>query len=155
MTHHVAEDKQDLHLDVCVGILQGLHDVWQQDLWFSCLSEAQNFLLVRWSKTTLAKTLWSLSTSLLSTFLSGGAGVAAAASWQTVAMGALRGTWESRGKEGNAGEQIVCVPCSATLFSDRPKQADGLVTFHAWKAPQAPIRPLHGNEGIWNCHPTA
>lgn len=47
MTYHTSEDKQGLHLVVTVGILLGLHDVWQQDQHFSCLHEAQNFLFVK------------------------------------------------------------------------------------------------------------
>ena len=82
VTHHVSEDHQGLRLDICVAILEHLHDAWQEDLHLSCLYERQSFLFVKRSKTTLAKMLWSPSTSLLSGFLAGGGtGVSAAASW--------------------------------------------------------------------------
>lgn len=35
--HDVLNDKQGLHLDVCAGILQGGHDLWQHHPHFSCL----------------------------------------------------------------------------------------------------------------------
>lgn len=39
----VAEDSQGLHTDVAVGILQLLHDLWQQALQSYCLHETQQF----------------------------------------------------------------------------------------------------------------
>ena len=145
MTHDILEDQRGLHPDVFVGILQRLHNVWQQELNFSCLNEAQNFLFVKWSKTTLANMLSLLSTNL------------PFSSWcrnrcSSLLAGGGYGMWESRGR---AGEQRLPVPCLATPFSNEPKGADGLVTFQAWKAPPVPTSPIHSREGARSRHPSS
>ena len=110
VTHHVSEDHQGLHLEICVVILEHLHDVWQEDLHFSCLYERQSFPFVKRSKTTLAKMLWSLSSSLLAGFLAGGGtGTSAAASCHGGGRGHADGDAGEQG-EGREGRKAK-TPC--------------------------------------------
>lgn len=64
MTDHVFEDSQGLLSDVCVVILQSLHDFWQQELRYPHLYRKTPLLLVK-KMATLAKMLWLQSTIIL------------------------------------------------------------------------------------------
>ena len=57
MIHHVSEDIQCVKSDVHVAKLQGLHDVWQQGPYFSCLYKTHNFLFIKRAMATLAQKL--------------------------------------------------------------------------------------------------